>query len=131
MDANIKRRISEQVIGCVYSVANELGPGFLESVYETALCSELLGLGLEVIRQKQLDVVYKGNVVGKFYADIVVENRLLIEVKAVSRLLPEHKAQVINYLKATGLSVSLLVNFGTPKTEIKRIVWQHDDSIVI
>ncbi|MEW8204997.1 MAG: GxxExxY protein, partial [Candidatus Thiodiazotropha taylori] len=67
MDANIKRRISEQVIGCVYSVANELGPGFLESVYETALCSELLGLGLEVIRQKQLDVVYKGNVVGKFY----------------------------------------------------------------
>jgi GxxExxY protein len=108
MDTNSKRRISEQVIGCVYSVANELGPGFLEGVYEKALCSELIGLGLEVERQKQLDVLYKGTVVGKYYADILVENRLLVEVKAVSRLLPEHKAQVINYLKATGLSVSLL-----------------------
>ncbi|MCG7983727.1 MAG: GxxExxY protein [Candidatus Thiodiazotropha lotti] len=116
MDANNKRWISEQVIG---------------SVYEKTLCSELHGLGLEVIHQRQLDVVFKGCVAGRFYADNVVENRLLVEVKAVSRLLPEQKAQVINYLKATGLSVSLLVNFGAPKTEIKRMVWQHEDSIVI
>ncbi|WP_369162618.1 GxxExxY protein [Candidatus Thiodiazotropha sp. LNASS1] len=87
------------------------------------------GLGVE--RQKQLNVTYKGEVVGKYFADILVENCLLLEVKAVARLSPEHKAQVINYLKATDLTVSLLINFGTPRTEIKRIVWRHDDSKVI
>ncbi|MBT3010236.1 MAG: GxxExxY protein [Candidatus Thiodiazotropha sp. (ex Lucina aurantia)] len=123
--------MSERVIGCAYTVGNELGPGFLERVYEKALCVEMIRNGLEVERQKQLNVTYKGEVVGKYFADILVENCLLLEVKAVARLSPEHKAQVINYLKATDLTVSLLINFGTPRTEIKRIVWRHDDSKVI
>ncbi|MEW8285625.1 MAG: GxxExxY protein [Candidatus Thiodiazotropha endolucinida] len=121
----------ERVIGCAYTVGNELGPGFLERVYEKALCVEMIRNGLEVERQKQLNVTYKGEVVGKYFADILVENCLLLEVKAVARLSPENKAQVINYLKATDLTVSLLINFGTPRTEIKRIVWRHDDSKVI
>ncbi|MCU7936742.1 MAG: GxxExxY protein [Candidatus Thiodiazotropha sp. (ex Dulcina madagascariensis)] len=131
MDANSTKRISQRVIGCAYAVSNELGPGSLESVYENALCVELVGKGLVVERQKQLNVTYRGEVVGKYFADILVENSLLLEVKAVARLSPEHKAQVINYLKATGLNVSLLINFGRPRTEIRRIVWQHDDSKVI
>ena len=128
MDANVSKRISERVIGCAYAVGNELGPGFLEGVYESALCLELTRSGLQIERQKPLDVSYKGEIVGKYFADILVQEKLLLEVKAVSRLMPEHKAQVINYLKATGLSVSLLINFGTPRTEIRRIVWRHDDS---
>ena len=92
---------------------------------------ELAGKGLVVERQKHLNVTYKGEIVGKYFADILVENCLLLEVKAVSRLSPEHKAQVINYLKATGLNVSLLINFGRSRTEIRRIVWQHDDSKLI
>jgi GxxExxY protein len=83
--------------------------------------------GLEVVRHKALNVTYKGEIVGKYCAEILVENCLLLEVKAVAKLSSEHSAQVINYLKATGLNVSLLINFGTPRTEIKRIVWQHDD----
>jgi GxxExxY protein len=83
--------------------------------------------GLEVVRRKALNVTYKGEIVGKYFADILVENCLLLEVKAVARLSTEHRARVINYLKATGLNVSLLINFGTPRTEIKRIVWQYDD----
>jgi GxxExxY protein len=128
MDANGTKRISERVIGCVYAVGNELGPGFLEGVYEKALCIELARNELIVERQKELNVSYKGENVGKYFADILVEGCLLLEIKAVSGLTSEHKAQVINYLKATGLSVSLLINFGKPRTEIRRIVWQHDDT---
>jgi GxxExxY protein len=128
MDANGRKRISERVIGCAYTVGNELGPGFLEGVYEKALCFELVRNGFLVERQKELKVSYKGEIVGKYFADILVEGCLLLEIKAVSALTSEHKAQVINYLKATGLSASLLINFGKPRTEIRRIVWQHDDS---
>jgi GxxExxY protein len=122
------KRISENVIGCAYSVSNELGPGFLEKVYENALFIELRGKGLQVERQKELNVTYKGEVVGKYIADIVVEKLLLLELKAVSKLVPENKAQVINYLKAIGINVALLINFGTPRPEIKRIVWKHKES---
>jgi GxxExxY protein len=122
------KRISERVIGRAYAVGNELGPGFLEAVYENALCFELKQQGIEVERQVPLDVCYKGEMVGKYFADILVENRLLLELKSVSRLAPEHKAQVINYLKATDLNVGLLINFGKPKTEIQRVVWKHNES---
>ncbi len=122
------KRISERVIGCAYAVGNELGPGFLEAVYENALCFELKQQGIEVERQVQLDVCYKGKTVGKYFADILVERRLLLELKSVSRLAPEHKAQVINYLKATSLSVGLLINFGKARTEVQRVVWEYDES---
>ena len=127
MDANGNKTLTERVIGCAYTVGNALGPGFLEAVYENALCMELLGAGLKVVRQHPLEVRYKDKVVGRHIADVLVEGSLLLELKSVSRLTNEHKAQVINYLKATGLSVALLINFGTPRTEVRRIVWRYDE----
>lgn len=113
------KRISERVIGCVYAVSNELGPGFLEKVYENSLFIELKGEGLQVERQKELDVTYKGEIVGKYIADIVVERLLLLELKAVSKLVPENKAQVINYLKAIGINVALYDQFWNAATRNK------------
>ena len=125
MDA--KRGLSNRVIGCALQVSRELGPGFLESVYEAALILELEQEGIQVERQKVLSVYYKGSLVGRFVADLLVEERLLIELKAVPRFGEEHKAQLINYLKATGLQVGLLLNFGSPILGIQRVVWGHDD----
>ena len=124
----MSKRISERVIGCAYAVGNELGPGFLEAVYENALCFELKREGIEVERQVPMDVYYKDEMVGKYFADILVDRRLLLELKSVSRLAPAHKAQVINYLKATNLRVGLLINFGKPRTEIQRVVWKHNET---
>lgn len=132
MDANNKscleldKRLSERVIGCAFEVSNTLGSGFLEAVYENALCQELKRKGILFERQKSLEVNYRGEVVGNYIADVIVEDKLLLELKALSRTTSEHEAQVMNYLKATGLSVGLLLNFGTPKLGIKRIVWQYD-----
>jgi len=123
-----RKRISERVIGCAMEVSNALGNGFLEAVYENALCIKLSKHGLSFARQQPLVVRYKGAVVGHYVADLIVDDRLLIELKALSMLLPEHTAQVMNYLRATGLSVALLLNFGTPKLGIRRIVWRHDDA---
>jgi GxxExxY protein len=123
--------VSKQVIGCGLEVSNNLGSGFLESVYENALSIELKRQGLKFERQKQLNVAYKGEVVGNYVADLVVEEKLLIELKALSNFTGEHEAQVMNYLRATGLKVGLLLNFGTPRLGIRRIVWQHNDAISI
>jgi len=120
--------VSKRVIGCGFNVSNELGAGFFETVYENALCLELRRQGLVFERQKQLHVRYKGQVVGRYVADIVVENKLLVELKALSALTKEHDAQVMNYLRATGLSVGLLLNFGTSRLGVRRLVWQHDDT---
>jgi GxxExxY protein len=134
MDANGTGRgsnqepLSRRVIGCAFEVSNGLGAGFLESVYENALCVELAEQGLEFERQKPLIVTYKGRVVGNYVADVLVEGTLLLELKALSQLTPEHEAQVLNYLRATGLTVGLLLNFGTPRLGIRRLVWQHDDA---
>jgi GxxExxY protein len=123
--------ISKRVIGCSLEVSNNLGSGYLESVYENALCVELQRQGVAFERQKPLTVTYKGEVIGNYVADLVVGDRLLVELKALSRLTGEHEAQVMNYLRATGLGVGLLLNFGTPRLGIRRIVWQHDDAISI
>ncbi|WP_316365712.1 GxxExxY protein [Candidatus Thiodiazotropha sp. CDECU1] len=82
-------------------------------------------------RQKYLEVGYKGHVVGNYVADIVVENNLLVELKTLSALTKEHDAQVMNYLCATGLRVALLLNFGTPRLGVRRLVWRHDDASII
>ena len=119
--------ISRRVIGCGYEVSNCLGSGFFESVYENALCLELTHQCLSFERQHHLNVVYKGRVVGHYVADLVVEGSLLVELKALSSMAKEHDAQVMNYLRATGLSVGLLLNFGTPRLGVRRLVWQHDD----
>jgi GxxExxY protein len=113
--------LSAKVIAACFEVINELGSGFLESVYEKALLIALRQRGIEARSQAPLKVTFRGETVGEFYADILVENRLIIELKTVRALVPEHQAQLINYLKATGVKVGLLVNFGNSKLEYKRL----------
>lgn len=112
--------LTEKIIKACFTVSNELGNGFLESVYEKALLIVLGEMGLQVFSQVPLKVHFHDQVIGEFYPDIVVEDSVLIELKAVKSLSPEHIAQVINYLKVSGLGVGLLVNFGNPKLEYRR-----------
>ncbi|ROO29309.1 GxxExxY protein [Salinisphaera japonica] len=127
MSAN-EKTISERVIGCAFAVSNTLGAGFLEAVYENALALELAQAGPAFERQKALDVSYKGAVVGHYIADLVIEQRLIVEIKALSSITAVHEAQLMNYLQATGISVGLILNFGTPRLGVKRIVKSYDDS---
>lgn len=116
-------RTTKRIIGCAYEVSNQLGSGFLEKVYENALVYELCREGFAVDQQWGIEVLYDGNVVvGKYVADLLVEDRVLVELKAVKALDDVHMAQCLNYLKATGLTLCLLINFGTPKVQVKRIV---------
>jgi GxxExxY protein len=109
----------ETVIGAAYEVSNVLGAGFLEKIYERALIEEL---GLRVKAQAPFPVAYKGRHIGTYSADLVVEDRLLVEVKCVEQFSNEHLAQCINYLKASGLHLALLINFRRPKVQWRRIV---------
>lgn len=113
--------LSEAVIGCVFRVANGLGTGFLEKVYENALVHELRKAGLDVKQQVTVSVHYDGQNVGDYIGDIVVEGRLLLELKACKALEDVHLAQCLNYLKATGIPTCLLINFGTTKPQIRRV----------
>jgi len=115
-------QMTERIIGCVYAVANGLGCGFLEKVYENALVHEMAKAGLHVSQQHPVTILYDGVVVGEYVADLLIDDRVLVEVKAVKGVEDVHMAQCMNYLRATGLRVCLLVNFGTPKVQIKRIV---------
>jgi GxxExxY protein len=115
-------KITEAVIGCAYRVANTLGCGFLEKVYQNALFHELRKNGLRVEQQKQIQVKYDGIVVADYVADLLVEDFVLIELKAVKALDDIHTAQCLNYLRATNLKICLLFNFATPKLDIRRIV---------
>ena len=99
-----------------------LGPGFLESVYEAALAHELTLRSIPFEQQKRLPVQYKGQPVGTYVADLVVDDKIVVELKAVSKLTPAHEAQAHNYLAATGLRLALLLNFGAPSLQQKRIV---------
>ena len=110
------------IIASVIEVHKILGFGFLENVYEKALLKELTIRGLKAEAQKEIKVVYKGEVVGSYYADIVVNDQILLELKAVEHLSEVHKAQILNYLKGTGLKLGLLINFGKQKAEYKRFV---------
>ena len=121
-------KISQRVIGCAFEVSNTLGAGFLENVYEKALCVELERKGLSFYRQKPVVVKYKGVLVGEYVTDIIVEDSLLLELKAVSAMSGAYEAQLMNYLKATGLSFGLLLNFGKPKLGIKRMIWNHNET---
>ena len=114
--------ITYQIRGAIFEVNKVLGSGFLEKVYEKALMIELRGRGLSVENQVPLKVSYKEQIVGEYFADLLVEDRVIVEIKSVANLLKEHQAQVLNYLKATGISVGLLVNFTRDKAEIKRMV---------
>ena len=115
--------LTYQINGAIYEVNRELGGGFLEKVYENALLKELVLRGIKAESQVSMTVRYKGESVGEYCADIVVEGIILLELKAVEMLKGIHEAQLLNYLKATGCKLGLLVNFTYPKAEIKRFVF--------
>jgi GxxExxY protein len=114
--------LTERVIGAIIEVSNTLGAGFLEKVYERALLRELEMRGIRAVGQVSLSVGYKGQVVGDYFVDVLVEDVLVVELKCVERFAGEHVAQCINYLRASGLAVCLLVNFQKPKVEWRRIL---------
>ena len=116
-------RITERIINCAYRVSNTLGSGFLEKVYENALAIELRKNGLRVEQQRPIKVFYEKSLVGDFVADLLVEDSVIVELKAAKTVDEVHSAQCMNYLKATGLKICLLVNFGRPQAQIKRIVF--------
>lgn len=113
--------LTQLIIGCAFEVINELGAGFLESVYEQALLLALRQKGLSALAQQPIQVMFRENCVGEFYADLLVEHKVIVELKAVKSIAPEHQAQVINYLNATGIEVGLLINFGSSRLEYRRL----------
>ena len=121
------RDLTEIIIQKAFEVMNELGAGFLEKIYENALVKLLRDDGLAVEQQTGINVHFRGQTVGHYQADLLVESKVLVELKAVKNLLPEHQAQTINYLKATGTPVGLLLNFGNPKLQIKRMNWVEEN----
>jgi GxxExxY protein len=121
LDATAINRISDCVIGCAFGVMNKLGCGFLEKVYENALAHELRKAGLGVAQQYGTKVHYDDIIVGEYTADLVVEDAVVVELKAVKALDSVHTAQCINYLKASGLRLCLLLNFGKPRVEVHRV----------
>jgi len=116
------QELTEKIIAAAYAVHNELGCGFVEKVYKNALAIQLEETGVKCSCEVPLQVTYRGKVVGEYCADVIVENKIVVEVKAVSRLDPIHEVQLVNYLKATGLNVGLLINFGR-SVEVKRRVF--------
>jgi len=131
-DENVKqmekykhKEVTDKIIQAFYSVYNELGFGFLENVYQNALYFELIDRGFNVEPQKAIDVYYQTRLVGKYKADLVVDDLVILELKAVDYLVPEHELQLINYLKATDKEVGLLLNFGI-KPEIRRKAFDND-----
>ena len=114
--------LTEKIIGAAMEVHNTLHNGFLESVYEEAMAieSELQNISFE--RQKPIDVLYKGKLAKQFFCDFVIENKVLVELKSIKKLTETENAQVLNYLKATNLSLALLLNFGNSSLEFKRLI---------
>ncbi len=123
MDANNVRlnELSRLVIGCAFTVLNMHGHGYFESIYENALVLELQAAGLRVEQQFAMQVRHRDTVIGRFFGDILVEDTLLVEMKAIVVLADIHRMQCVNYLKASGLRLCLLLNFGNPRLEIKRV----------
>jgi len=121
-DESKLNEITERIIGCAYDVANGLGCGFLEKVYENALRIDLQRAGFAVLQQHPVPVLWRGEVVGDYYADLLVEGCVIVELKAVKAFDEAHMAQCLNYLKATGIKVCLMINFAKAQIEVKRVV---------
>ncbi|MGE5475117.1 MAG: GxxExxY protein [Bacteroidales bacterium] len=125
MRADLPQRLdllTEAIIGAAFAVSNALGHGFLEIVYQNALVEELACQGFAVAKERPYPVFYRGKTVGNYVADIVVEDSVIVELKAIEQLAPTHRAQLLNYLKASNLPVGLLLNFGTAKLQMKRVI---------
>jgi len=114
--------LSARVIGAAQRVSTTLGCGFLEKVYENALAIELRHDGLDVAQQPEITVRYRREIVGEYIADLLVENRIIVELKAIRALDSIHEAQCINYLRASGLPLCLLMNFSRPRLDVRRII---------
>ncbi len=114
--------VSRTVIGAAFRVAIALGIGFLEKVYENSLAFELRSIGCEVEQQKAVDVRYRGEIVGIYCADLLVDRRLIVELKVSEALSAAHKAQCLNYLRASGVPTGLVINFGRTRLEIHRVL---------
>jgi GxxExxY protein len=113
---------TRQIIGGAIRISRDLGCGFLEKVYESALAHELRKVGLNVEQQRPFSVLYDGVVVGEYRADLVIASSVIVEVKAAKTIDPVHEAQLLNYLRATGLKIGLILNFGRPRLGIKRMI---------
>jgi len=122
---HVHSELTETILGCCFDVMNELGIGFLESVYKNALFIAIKEKGLTIEAEKRFEVIFRGRKVGLYVADLIVERSVIVELKCYDSLLGEHQAQLINYLKASGILVGLLVNFGNRKVEYKRL--HHPD----
>ena len=107
----VEKELSYKIIGIAYQVRDELGFGFLERVYENALAISLMENGLKAVQQVPLNVLYHGHVVGVYCPDILVEDRVILEIKSCEKIISAHKAQILNYLKATGLKLGIILNF--------------------
>jgi len=118
----IEGDLTETIIGAAFNVLNKVGTGFLEKVYENSLSFELRRSGLLVEPQKLFPVKYEGVIVGEYQADLVVAGKVIVECKAVSNVDSIHEARLMNYLKASGVHVGLLINFGRPKLQYRRLV---------
>ncbi len=118
----IHKELSYAIMNAAFEVHNQLGPGFLESIYEKALMIELRAKGYNVEQQKQVLVQYKGQVIGKHILDLLVDERIILELKAATEIAPIHKQQALSYLKATNLQLALVINFGTPRVQSARVV---------
>ena len=116
--------LTSKIIECAFKVHKTLGFGFLENVYQNALLFELSEAGLNAEKEKRIQVLYSGQIVGDYLADILVENKVILELKSTKDLHLAHEAQLVNYLRATGMEVGLLINFGD-RVEIKRKVLDH------
>ena len=121
----LHRELTDRIINAFYDVYNHLGYGFLEKVYERALCLELTGRGMDVRTQDQIKVYYRSKDVGNYFADLTVEGKVILEIKTTDTLIEEHHKQLQNYLKATSIEVGLLLNFG-PKPQIARKIFTND-----
>ncbi len=125
----ITKEKTGKIIKAFYEVYNTLGYGFLEKVYEKAFCNELASYGFSCERQAKIDVFYKEKIVGEYYADIILDNEIILELKAAESLCEEHEFQLINYLKATEIEIGFLFNFGK-KPEFKRKIFTNDNKSV-
>lgn len=123
--ALLHEQLTDQILKCFFKVHNNLGTGFLEKVYENALMIELRDSGLECDNQQRIKVYYNEKIVGDYYADIIVENKVILEIKIAEEIIPAHEAQLINYLKATKVEVGFVLNFGS-KPSFSRKVLTND-----
>lgn len=122
--------LTGQILDAAFEVSNELGSGFLESVYEGAVFVVLQDKGIQVARQIQIPVQFRNRLIGQFCADLLVEGQVILELKATRALVPEHVAQTLNYMRATGKPVAMLLNFGTTKLEYRRFDNRFSKSLI-